>query len=159
MPDAATTTLPGSTPSACAAPAEAWTVEALLAPTARRVAALVMLASPFFPVQGLGFDLCMLHSATGLPCPGCGMSRGIAALSQGDFVAALGLNPFSLLAWPSFLALSLLLCLPELTRERVEARLRGSTLAARAYKLVFVAFMGFGLLRLAVFLLLRERFP
>lgn len=140
-------------------PARLWTVEALLAPSARYLALFVIAVSFFFPVGGLGFDLCMLHASTGLPCPGCGMSRAISAISQGDFSAAVGLNPFAFFAWPAFLALSVLALLPKSLRVRIEAQVRNTPKVARFYELIFWSFLGFGLIRLAVFLVLQERFP
>ena len=44
---------------------------------------------------GLGIP-CVLHEATGLDCPGCGMSRAILALARLDLAAAFGYN----LIWP-----------------------------------------------------------
>lgn len=35
---------------------------------------------------------CPVHATTGLDCPGCGMTRAVAALARGDFAAALGHN-------------------------------------------------------------------
>ena len=134
-------------------------MEALLAPSARYLALFAISVSFFFPIGGLGFDLCMLHSFTGLPCPGCGMSRAISAISQGDFSAAVGLNPFAFFAWPVFVALSVLTLMPARMRAQVEARVRRSKRAGKVYELVFWSFLGFGLIRFATFLLLRERFP
>lgn len=139
--------------------AQLWSVEALLAPSARYLAVFVIVVSFFFPVGGLGFDLCMLHATTGLPCPGCGMSRAISALSQGDFSTAVALQPFALFAWPLFFSLAVLTVLPRPWREGAERRLRASRLAARIYGTLFWAFLGFGLIRLFVFVVSRERFP
>jgi hypothetical protein len=136
-----------------------WTVEALLTPASRYLALGIIAVSFFFPIGGLGFDLCWLHAATGLPCPGCGMSRAISAISQGDFTAALGLNPFAFLAWPTFLGLAVLALLPRGARARVEAALRGSPRMGKGYELAFFAFLGFGMVRFGVFLALAERFP
>jgi hypothetical protein len=137
-----------------------WTHRALLTPGSRRLALLVMVASAFFPVTGLGVDLCPVHRVSGLPCPGCGLSRAMAAVSQGDLGAAVGLNPFVLFAWPLFLALALLAFAPEAVRARVEAALdrRGAGLT-RGYLVVLAAFLGFGLLRFAVMATLGLRFP
>ena len=40
------------------------------------------------------FDrLCILSIVTGLPCPGCGMSRALTLLLKGDFAGAWNMNP------------------------------------------------------------------
>lgn len=44
-----------------------------------------------------GPDLCWFRRLTGLPCPGCGLTRGCAAVLEGEFYAAWMLNPFSFL--------------------------------------------------------------
>lgn len=38
---------------------------------------------------------CLLHKWTGLHCPGCGGTRAFRALSHGDLVTAIGMNPFA----------------------------------------------------------------
>lgn len=45
---------------------------------------------------------CPFKAITGIPCPGCGMTRAFLELAEGDFVAAFQLNPFSI---PFFLGL------------------------------------------------------
>lgn len=139
--------------------AKLWTIEALFTPFSRYLAVFVIAASFVFPVGGLGFDLCMLHNSTGLPCPGCGMSRAISAISQGDFSAALGLNPFAFFAWPTFLLLTVLTLMPKQKREQFIERVRHSKRAGKIYELIFWSFLGFGLIRFAVFLALGEKFP
>jgi len=41
------------------------------------------------------FVLCPFRFLTGLPCPGCGMTRAFCHLAHGHFVSALQFNPFS----------------------------------------------------------------
>ena len=41
--------------------------------------------------------LCPFRLATGLPCPGCGSTRAVAAFCRGDLVAAWQFNPVGLL--------------------------------------------------------------
>ena len=139
---------------------EAWTHRALLTPGSRRLALLVMVGSVFFPVEGLRVDLCPVHRLTGLPCPGCGLSRALAAASQGDFGAALGLNPFVAFAWPLFFGLALLAFAPGSVRRQVEATLDvyGPRITA-AYRVVLAAFLTFGVLRFALFAALGLQFP
>ncbi len=137
-----------------------WTHQALLAPAMRRFALLVLVASVFMPRSGLGVDLCPLHHATGLPCPGCGMTRALAAMSQGEPGVALGLNPFVLFVWPAVVVLALLAFAPSSVVRRVEALARSRDAAlTRGYQVVLAAFLGFGALRFAVMLALGMRFP
>ncbi|MBQ8285684.1 MAG: DUF2752 domain-containing protein [Thermoguttaceae bacterium] len=51
---------------------------------------------------------CIFRKATGIYCPGCGSTRALRALLEGDFFAALRYNPFSIAA---FFALPVLLVL------------------------------------------------
>jgi len=137
-----------------------WTFRALLAPSARRLAVAVIAASFVFPVGGLAVDLCPLHAFTGLPCPGCGMSRAIAAISQGQWSTAAALNPFAFLAWPTFLALAALTLGPRAWLDGAAARLeRHAGAVQRGYRLAITAFVAFGLLRFALFAVVHERFP
>jgi hypothetical protein len=50
--------------------------------------AAVMPVLPVWPVPP-----CPLRSVTGIPCPFCGMTRGVTAIVHGNFSAAFGLNP------------------------------------------------------------------
>jgi hypothetical protein len=137
-----------------------WTHRALLSPAMRRFALLVLVASVFMPVTGLGVDLCPLHHVTGLPCPGCGMSRAIAAVSQGQLGTALGLNPFVVFVWPMVVGLALLAFAPSSVVTRVEAAAaRRDVPLTRAYRVVLAAFLGFGALRFVVMLALGVHFP
>lgn len=46
------------------------------------------------------YSLCPSVLVTGFPCPGCGMTRAMFAISRGDFAAAWELHPFSfVLIW------------------------------------------------------------
>lgn len=46
----------------------------------------------FNPVTAGFFPVCPLFAATGLSCPGCGLTRGFHALFHGDFLDALQFN-------------------------------------------------------------------
>lgn len=134
-------------------------MEVLLSPATRWLALVALAISFVFPVGGLGVELCAFHAATGLPCPGCGLTRGLSALSQGDLSTALAMHPFVYALWPTFALLATLAVLPRRLREPVEACLRRSVLAAKVYELAFWAFLAFGALRLLAFTLTQQRFP
>lgn len=147
-------------PAGAAPRASLWSARALLNPVARYLALAVMAASAVLPTQGLGIPLCWLHSTTGLPCPGCGMTRALTAFSHADFTAALGLNPFVLVAWPTFFVLAVTTLLPERHFQRFERWVMARDRAvARGYQLAVYAFIAFGVARLVVFVALGLRFP
>lgn len=52
-----------------------------------------------------GPTLCPFRLATGLPCPGCGATRALAATARGDLDAAVGLTP----VWPVLAVAAMLL--------------------------------------------------
>lgn len=59
--------------------------------------ALVLLLRP----EGSGFGLpCVIHSLTGLYCPGCGASRALASLLRLEFYQAFRWNPLLVLLLP-----------------------------------------------------------
>lgn len=96
----------------------------------------------------LGYTLwpCLFANVTGLPCPGCGMTRAMGALVRGEGSTAMQFHPFA----PGFLALGLLVALVALTPrnlhgglvriiERLEVKTRAPTfflLAAVIYGLL-----------------------
>jgi hypothetical protein len=65
-----------------------------------RVAGAAMLGvaavRPLVPVEFV--PPCPLRTLTGIPCPMCGMTRGVTSLVNGDFAHALLMNPASYLA-------------------------------------------------------------
>ena len=44
---------------------------------------------------GLSLWTCVFHEVTGLPCPGCGLTRGMTAFARGDVQQALQWHPFT----------------------------------------------------------------
>ncbi len=49
----------------------------------------------WLPPDDPTFVLCPFRFLTGLPCPGCGMTRAFCHLAHGHFITALQFNPFS----------------------------------------------------------------
>jgi len=53
--------------------------------------------------EGTGIELpemCSFHRATGLDCPGCGMTRSFISLAHGELRAAARYHPLGLLLFP-----------------------------------------------------------
>lgn len=91
-------------------------------------AAVALLLGLLLPSRGLyGIDVCVFHRTTGIPCPGCGMTRAFTALSHGHFAQAWALHPFVFPAYGIalvFLAAPLLVrCFPGLQEPEVLRKL------------------------------------
>jgi len=50
--------------------------------------------------MGIGPTFCVFKLATGLDCPGCGMTRALAALLHGDLDSAVHLHPLVVVVFP-----------------------------------------------------------
>ena len=60
-------------------------------------AGLVVLAS-WTPPDDASLSICLTRRVLGLPCPGCGLTRGVAHLLQGNLARAMELHPLAPLA-------------------------------------------------------------
>jgi len=58
---------------------------------------------------------CMLRTITGMPCPGCGLTRATLALFRLDAAEAFRDNPMVFLVWPSALLLVPLIVLKKIS--------------------------------------------
>ncbi len=67
---------------------------------ASAVGGMLLLLYLFHPSQSCIFPPCLIHSATGYYCPGCGSLRAIHYLLHGDVGAAISLNPLMVLSIP-----------------------------------------------------------
>src|SRR5687768_6382793 len=54
----------------------------------------------FDPARSGFFPRCPFRAVTGFACPGCGSTRGLYCLLQGDVVAAFNFNPLLILSLP-----------------------------------------------------------
>lgn len=72
--------------------------------TALAAVAVLAVSASFVPDGLPRFDICPFHRQTGLPCPGCGLTRAFCAISHGRFAAAWHFNPFAFLFYAATLA-------------------------------------------------------
>ena len=99
----------------------------------RRALVVLPLTSAVFAVSAAwspsdlpGFVLCPFRAVTGLPCPGCGMTRAFCSIGHGDIAAAFSYNALgplvfaaALLVWAHALAVVLKLAGPRAALERL----------------------------------------
>ena len=82
----------------------------------------------------LPFTPCLFRSLTGIPCPGCGMTRGFVAMGHGRFLEAWQVHPLAPVTYAvavGYVAWSVLRWLvPSLGRVRASERLMWSIFAA-----------------------------
>jgi hypothetical protein len=76
------------------------------------IAAVGLTVSILMPAEGIGVDLCGFLKLTGLPCPGCGLTRSVTNITHGNLGAAWHYNPFGFFVWATFAALAPCLVLP-----------------------------------------------
>jgi hypothetical protein len=118
----------------------------------QRLVAWIFLAAGALQVGLTLFHLpgwpCAFRATTGRPCPGCGMSRALAALVRGDWNAAFFLHAFA----PLFAAAGLLILaasvLPAERRTRLAQRVAAFERATGAAVWLAAAFMVYWLVRL-----------
>ncbi len=79
------------------------------------VAAALVVSAAFDVPALLPRSPCIFRNVTGLPCPGCGMTRGFTAMSRGQFEAAVRANPLSPAAYVFAIGYVIFSCLRRLT--------------------------------------------
>lgn len=119
-----------------------------------------LLASVVLPVEGLGISLCFFYDVTGLPCPGCGLTRSVTSISHLRFQEAWFYNPFGFPIHATFVLMAIYGILPRALRERCR---HFFTRRARLIQWTAVIFLGalqvFGVVRLILYLVSGKNFP
>jgi hypothetical protein len=95
---------------------------------------------------GVGGWPCPLRGATGLPCPGCGLTRGAVALARGEWGESLTAHAFAPVLVAFLAACAFAAVLPRWQREafaglveRLERRTRASVVLLAAFLLYWSA--------------------
>jgi hypothetical protein len=112
------------------------------------VAWLGLLASVLSPPHGSGFLTCWFQGATGVPCPGCGLTRSLSCGIRGMFLESWHYHPMGLLILALFGFTALYSLLPEALQNRLTRSLEARTVLFKALYAAFVtAFITFGVAR------------
>jgi len=102
-----------------------------------------MVLYSFSPEENAFYPKCMLYVVTGLHCPGCGGTRAVFALLQGEWEQALAYNGLFvlLLPWLGWLGVRITAAMA------FDVRFRRGRWTDRIFVGVAVAFVMFGILR------------
>ena len=109
------------------------------------VAWLGLLLAILSPAHGSGLILCWFQHTTGLPCPGCGMTRSLSCAIRGMLHESWHYHPMGMLVLPVFLLVAGQSLLPNSSRKRLAALIESRPTLFNTLYLAFVtAFVGFG---------------
>ena len=112
---------------------------------------LGLLLAACTPPHGTGTTVCWLKLCTGIPCPGCGLTRSLSCGLHGMFWESFQYHPLGLFILVLFVGIGGVSLLPRLQRERLESRIEARAIWFNAAYLIFVtAFIGFGVARALV---------
>ena len=104
------------------------------------------------PPDGAGVPVCLFQAMSGLPCPGCGLTRALSSLVQGHPAAAFSYHPFAFIVLPLFLMLASYNFFPLAARQRLQTFCdRQDRLIRRGYHGFIYAFVAFGVLRMLAY--------
>jgi hypothetical protein len=100
------------------------------------------------PPHGLGVQLCWFHSATGIPCPGCGMTRSLSCALRGMLVESWQFHPMGFLILALFLVTAVQSVCPRQVREKLRRFIETRALWFNGFYLLFVTtFVVYGTVR------------
>jgi hypothetical protein len=112
---------------------------------------LGLLLAVVCPPRGLGFSICWIQSATGLPCPGCGLTRSLSSGIRGMLLESWHYHPMGMLILGLFLLTAAQSVLPRPYRARLAGFMQRRTVFFNSLYLGFVGmFVGFGAARAIV---------
>ncbi len=117
------------------------------------VAWLVLAVVFVHPPHGTGVNVCMLRTATGVPCPGCGLTRSLSCAARGMIDDSLHYHPMGIVVLTVLAAVATVSLLPATRRARIAAAIeRRAGLADTLYFAFVAAFIGHGVVRAAAHL-------
>ena len=97
------------------------------------------------PPHGTSFSICWFENCTGLPCPGCGLTRSFSCALHGMFLESLHYHPLGLLILLLLVSIAGVSLLPLPLKRRIADYIASRAFAFNsAYFAFVVAFITFG---------------
>ncbi len=103
------------------------------------------------PPHGSGVSVCWFEQATGLPCPGCGLTRSLSCGLRGMFSESWHYHPLGLFILVLFIFTAAQSLLPKRFRDGIARRVQAHAMAVNIFYFAFVTvFVVFGATRMAL---------
>lgn len=107
--------------------------------------ALILISAQVLKVR---IWVCAFREMTGLPCPGCGMTRAFSSLCRGQWQRALSYHPLSPIVFVAVIALAVITCLPQRSRALILPQLQLLEQRTGFSTLSILALLGYGIWRI-----------
>ncbi len=112
-------------------------------------ALLALPLAALLPSDGAGIPVCWFQALSGLPCPGCGLTRAFSSLLHGQVQAAFAYHPFVFLLLPLFGIMAAHNFLPARARQGLERFCHAHDRILRVgYRGMVYSLVVFGVLRM-----------
>jgi len=119
-----------------------------LGPYCVAVAWVGLAAAIITPPHGSGLPLCWLHATTGIPCPGCGLTRSLSCAIRGLFLESWQYHPMGMLILGLFAFTAFQSLLPRRMRQAIASGMQSRVVLCNGVYVAFVAaFVLFGTVR------------
>ena len=97
---------------------------------------------------GISLWFCPFRVVTGVPCPGCGLTRAVSSLAAGRWAEALQFHPFVPFFGLAWILLFLAVVLSVSARERLIGSVRSFECKTGLTAILLIAFAAYGLTRM-----------
>lgn len=109
---------------------------------------LGLLLAAITPPHGTGTTICFFKICTGIPCPGCGLTRSMSCALRGMFVESWQYHPLGIMILAMLLVLATISLLPRELRRGAARFIETHTSFFNAFHVLFVVvFVLFGAAR------------
>jgi len=106
-----------------------------------------LLLAGITPPHGFGLTVCWIKAGTGLPCPGCGLTRSISCALRGMVLESWQYHPFGFLILGFFVCAAAMSLMPAFRKKLTSHIDSRPKLFGRIYAGFVAAFVGFGIAR------------
>jgi hypothetical protein len=97
---------------------------------------------------GLRVWICVFRETTGLPCPGCGMTRAMSSLAKGNLASAMHYHLLSPIIFVGLLVMTIVTLLPQSKRQLILPLIEKAEHRSGFTALSILAMLAYGIWRI-----------